>query len=229
MHCATCDTPNESEARFCRACGTSLSAAPAYVISNAPMAGPPCPACRQRNPAGAHYCVYCATQLTSAAPRMAAHSATGSTSAVAQIYAARPMFQAPSLVGGFYLIRAVWFLLIGWWLGLIWTIVAWLFNLTLIGLPVGALMINAIPQIMTLRTKGPALRTVHVGPEGAMVTLRRSQQPLALRAIWFLLVGSWASLLWMLTAWWFCATIILMPIAFWMFDRVPTISTLAAE
>jgi hypothetical protein len=33
----------------------------------------------------------------------------------------------------------------------------------------------------------------------------------------------------MMVGWSLCATILLMPIAFWMFDRVPTITTLAAE
>ncbi len=82
---------------------------------------------------------------------------------------------------------------------------------------------------MTLRPRTPGVRTVQAGPGSPLVAVRQAGQPLVLRALWFLFIGSWASLLWMLTAWCFCATVILMPIAFWMFDRVPTISTLAAE
>ncbi len=55
------------------------------------------------------------------------------------------------------------------------------------------------------------------------------QPALPLRAIWFVLVGWWASLLWMMLAWAFSATLVLMPIGFWMFNRVPTITTLQAE
>jgi uncharacterized membrane protein YccF (DUF307 family) len=117
-------------------------------------------------------------------------------------------------------IRALWFLLIGWWLGLLWTIFAWLFNLTLLGLPVGLMMLHALPKITTLHHQS---RPYHyprpVGP----------QQPLALRAIWFLLIGWWASLIWSMLAWAFSLTWILLPISFWMWNRVPMITTLAAE
>jgi uncharacterized membrane protein YccF (DUF307 family) len=121
---------------------------------------------------------------------------------------------------GNLVVRAIWFVLLGWWLGLLWTIFAWLFNLTLIGLPVGLMMLNAIPKITTLHHQS---RPYHyprpVGP----------QQPLALRAIWFLLIGWWASLVWSIIAWAFSLTLVLMPISFWMWNRVPTITTLAAE
>ena len=231
MHCTTCDTVNEDGARFCRVCGASLVAtSPQYVISNAPMTGPACPTCRQRNPEGARYCVFCATQL---APSMSIAQATQQPAGVVGTPApgytgAQPLqirvAHSPNLI-----IRAIWFFLIGWWLGLLWTLLAWAFNLTIIGLPVGAMMINAIPQIMTLRARTRAFQAVQVGTGGAVVMLQRPELPLPLRALWFLLIGSWASLLWMLAAWWCCATIILMPIAFWMFDRVPTVATLAPE
>jgi uncharacterized membrane protein YccF (DUF307 family) len=128
---------------------------------------------------------------------------------------------------GNLLMRAIWFFLIGWWLGLVWMICAWLFNLTLIGLPVGLMMLNAVPQVMTLRQR--RIRLVQMVPGGQLLAIKRPEHPLALRAIWFLVVGWWGSLIWTLVAWSFCASIILMPIAFWMFDRVPTITTLAAE
>ena len=123
--------------------------------------------------------------------------------------------------GGTLLVRALWFVLIGWWLSLVWTIAAWLFNLTLIGLPVGVMMLNAIPQVTTLQH---AKRHITYSAHPPTV-----EHPLALRALWFILIGWWASLLWMLIAWAFCSTILLMPVAFWMFDRVPTITTLAAD
>ncbi len=49
--------------------------------------------------------------------------------------------------GGVHLLlRAVWFIVIGWWLGLVWTIFAWLFNLSLVFLPVGLWMLNRVPH-----------------------------------------------------------------------------------
>jgi uncharacterized membrane protein YccF (DUF307 family) len=149
----------------------------------------------------------------------------GATSAVSYVHVQPLLIGMPN--GGNLLLRAVWFFLIGWWLGLIWTIFAWMFNLTLIGLPVGLMMLNAIPTVMTLRPRHG--RMTQVLDNGTRVLYQQVQQPLPLRAIWFFLIGWWASLLWMLVAWSLCATILLMPIAFWMFDRVPTITTLAAE
>lgn len=234
MLCTHCDTRNDETARFCRVCGTPLataseqSAAPQrrYTVSNAPMRGPVCPTCAQANPVGARFCVYCAGALSQPTARLA-----GSLQPAYAGGGAMPVMVAPVVLNVTnsvsLLVRAVWFVLIGWWLGLIWTIFAWLFNLTLIGLPVGLLMLHTIPQIMTLRPRsGPRLQVVG---NGSIVVQRPAEHPLPLRAIWFVLVGWWASLLWSLVAWSFCATIILMPIAFWMFDRVPTITTLAAE
>jgi uncharacterized membrane protein YccF (DUF307 family) len=246
MHCNTCDTANEADAKFCRACGAPFgAAAPAYVTSHAPMAGPACPACRQRNPRDARFCVFCATPLVQlaappvpalrtvrlggAAPAMPAPvmSAPVIATATAVAYAHPQPVMAAMPQGTNLLLRAAWFFLIGWWLGLVWTIFAWLFNLTLIGLPVGLMMLNAIPTVMTLRPQhGRVLQMLRTGHQAVY---QKVQQPFLLRAIWFVLIGWWASLLWMLVAWSLCSTILLMPIAFWMFDRVPTITTLAAE
>ena len=260
MLCTRCDTRNEDNARFCRACGIPLVAtSPAHVITDEPMTGPACPACSRLNPAGARYCVYCATPIAADALPTAVpavhrlwQAPSQSGTAGFQGAAGSPGFQAapahavatnavtivnygtPQLIqfgvagsGADLLVRAIWFFFIGWWLGLIWTLFAWLFNLTLIGMPVGAMMLNAIPQVMTLRR--PRTHLVQTGLHGPMVAVYAPQHPLPLRVLWFLLVGWWASLLWMLMAWAFSASLLLMPIAFWMFNRVPTITTLAAE
>jgi uncharacterized membrane protein YccF (DUF307 family) len=51
---------------------------------------------------------------------------------------------------GFFL-RAVYFVLIGWWFGAIWSALAWLLCITVIGIPVGVMMYNRLPAVMTLR------------------------------------------------------------------------------
>jgi uncharacterized membrane protein YccF (DUF307 family) len=239
MLCTTCDTRNDEDARFCRVCGRSLihpaappaTARPVYTVTNAPMTGPACPACTRANPIGARFCVYCATALAQPAampytPVMQPAMAHGPTNVVVNYVTTQPM-QYVVANSGNLLMRAVWFFLIGWWLGLIWTIVAWLFNLTLIGLPVGLMMLHAIPQVMTLQPRSK-LR-VQVAPNGQMLVQQPAEHPLALRALWFLLIGWWASLVWSLIAWAFSLTLFLMPISFWMWNRVPTITTLAAE
>ncbi len=47
--------------------------------------------------------------------------------------------------------RAVWFIFIGWWASGIWLTVAWLLNLSLIGMPFGIKMIKKTPWIVSLK------------------------------------------------------------------------------
>jgi uncharacterized membrane protein YccF (DUF307 family) len=47
-------------------------------------------------------------------------------------------------------IRGIWFIFIGWWLSALWMFVAWLIQLTIIGLPVALLMFNRTPFVASL-------------------------------------------------------------------------------
>lgn len=127
------------------------------------------------------------------------------------------------------LVRLLYLAFVGWWLGLIWTLVAWFLNLTIIGLPLGLAMINRIPYIMTLRPNR-VQTTVEVRDGQTVVKQSAPQQPpFLLRALYFIVIGFWFSLVWMLLAWIF-ATLTLgfgLPLALWMFDRTPAITTLA--
>ena len=127
------------------------------------------------------------------------------------------------------LVRGLYFIFVGSWLGLIWILAAWFFNLTIIGLPLGLAMINRIPQVMTL--KPVRVQTTVEVKDGAPVVRQTSlkQPPFLLRAIYFIAIGFWFSLIWMVLAWIF-TTLTLgfgLPLAFWMFDRVPCVTTLA--
>jgi uncharacterized membrane protein YccF (DUF307 family) len=114
-------------------------------------------------------------------------------------------------------IRALWFVFVGLWAGQVWLLVAWLLNLTLIGLPLGLWMLNQMPQVMTLRQQR---RGLHI-PAG------RSSVSFVVRASYFVLVGWWLSLLWVELAWLASALIIGLPLGFLMFERVGTVATLA--
>ena len=48
------------------------------------------------------------------------------------------------------LLRAIWFVLVGWWLGFIWMYAAWFISLLIITLPIGVWMMNRIGGVMTL-------------------------------------------------------------------------------
>ena len=137
------------------------------------------------------------------------------TVAIVQAKSGNPLF-----------LRIIWFLFIGWWAGFIWAGLAWLLNLTIIGLPLGILMFNRLPAVVTLR-RTEKQTTAEV--EGTQITVREvspEQYPWFVRAIFFALVGWWFSLVWILLAYGLLLTIIGMPLAFIMFDYAAAVTTL---
>jgi uncharacterized membrane protein YccF (DUF307 family) len=126
--------------------------------------------------------------------------------------------------GANLLIRALYFVLVGWWLSGIWAAVAWCLSITIIGLPLGLYMLNRLPQVVTLK---PSRDNLIVTPSGRLVRMEARQRPFLLRALYFVLIGWWFSAVWIVIAWALHATIIGMVIGFWMFDRVPAVITLA--
>lgn len=118
--------------------------------------------------------------------------------------------------------QVLWFAFIGWWLGQIWVGLAWIAMLTIVGIPLGAKMLNSVPTVMALRQ--PPRRVLV--EQGRHVALDTPQRPFIVRALWFVLVGWWLSALWIEVAYALCLTIIGLPLGFWMFDLTPTIATL---
>jgi len=50
-----------------------------------------------------------------------------------------------------FFLRAIYFILAGWWWSLIWLLLAYLVCLTIIGLPLGILMFRLVPAMTTLK------------------------------------------------------------------------------
>ena len=120
------------------------------------------------------------------------------------------------------LIRAAYFLLVGWWLGGVVSGLAWLLVISIIGLPLGIYLINRLPTLMTLR-----LPDEHLAVQGGtIVRSTRRQLPFLVRAIYFLLVGWWLCGLWMSVAYLLMLSVIGIPLAFWMYNRVGAVTTL---
>lgn len=122
------------------------------------------------------------------------------------------------------LLRLLYFVFIGLWLSGIWTAVAWFLCVIIIGLPLGLWMLNRVPQISTLQ---PSSRELTITTDGRIYQTHSEQIPFLIRALYFLLIGWWFSGIWLGLAWLFCSSIIGLPIGFWMYNRVPTIITLA--
>ncbi len=124
--------------------------------------------------------------------------------------------RAPNLI-----LRVIWFILVGWWLGVVLSAVAWFLNATLIGLPVGLWIMNRLPTFITLRPQDQDMWL-----EDGSVIYGKPQRLFPLRAIYFILVGWWFSAVWMAVAYVLVVSIIGIPVAFWMYGRVGAVTTL---
>jgi uncharacterized membrane protein YccF (DUF307 family) len=126
-----------------------------------------------------------------------------------------------------FILRVLWFFLIGWHVTLYWIVAAWVLNLTLVGMPLGLWMLNRVPLVLTLRAlRGYAVAQVR---DGRIVEWRYQGRPqvfFVIRLIYFLLIGWWFSLIWSLLAWLLCVSIIGLPFGVLMFNRLPGVTTL---
>jgi uncharacterized membrane protein YccF (DUF307 family) len=127
------------------------------------------------------------------------------------------------------LVRGLYFLCVGLWLGAIWMVVAWVLNVTIIGLPLGLAMLNRVPQIMTLRPARVQTTVRTVNGAATVYQTPLKQHAFLLRALYFICIGFWFSLVWMIIAWLISGLTLGLglPVAFWMFDRIPQVTTLA--
>lgn len=127
------------------------------------------------------------------------------------------------------LVRGLWFVFVGWWVGQIWIVFAWLAMLTIIGIPVAIWMINRVPAVLTL--KGTTSQTIINVTDTATfieVNARNKTDQLnpLIRIAYFVLIGWWLSGLWIQAAYLAMITIVLIPLSFWMFEKTPVVMTL---
>lgn len=125
------------------------------------------------------------------------------------------------------LVRFIWWLAVGWWASGIAVGLAWLALVTIVGIPLGIWLINHLPSILTLR---PRRRTWMLGQdaEGRTVISERGRPQVSwlIRGVWFVLVGWWASAIWMGLAWLIQLTVLGLPLALLMFNRTPFVASL---
>jgi uncharacterized membrane protein YccF (DUF307 family) len=119
------------------------------------------------------------------------------------------------------LLRVLYFLVLGWWLGLIVTGIAWLCILSVLLLPVGLWLMNRLPVLITLRAQNQGFHM----EDGVLVRGKRQRGFLG-RALYFLLVGWWFSGVWLAMAYLAVISLIGIPLAFWMYGRAGAVTTL---
>lgn len=119
-------------------------------------------------------------------------------------------------------IRAVWFVLVGWWLAAFAILLAYLCLITIIGIPLAFWLFDRVPLALTLkplseRHADEATNTVKHGPD---------EMSLLVRGIYFVFVGWWLTAIWITAAYALFVTIIGIPIGIMMLNVIPTVATL---
>jgi uncharacterized membrane protein YccF (DUF307 family) len=125
------------------------------------------------------------------------------------------------------LIRTLWFVLIGWWLSGIVSVAAWLVGLTVIGLPLTFWIFNRIPTVLTLRPRRTSTTTTI--DEAGNIHIKHADHPQPAfwkRALYFILIGWWFSLIWIVLAWVLTVLLVTIPLAVMMHNRLPAVTTL---
>lgn len=123
---------------------------------------------------------------------------------------------SPSIV-----VRAIWFIAVGWWLAGVLLTTAWLLNITIIGLPIGIKLINYVPKTLTLKnTETGGANSMEIGGSSG------DSPSIALRGLYFILIGWWASGIWTLVSYLLCVSVIGLPLGVKMFNKLPKVVSL---
>ena len=96
-----------------------------------------------------------------------------------------------------FVVRALWFLCIGWWLSAVTILAGSVLAATFFGLPLAFMVFNKLPQVTTLRTR--TLNWTATTENGVTVFRREhhEQYNILLRAVYFYVFGLWAGLVWL--------------------------------
>jgi uncharacterized membrane protein YccF (DUF307 family) len=126
-----------------------------------------------------------------------------------------------------FLLRVIWFLVVGWWASGVAIVVAYALMLTIVLIPLGIWVLHRVPQIQTLRDRTREFETLYSGDGSTQIRQTViAQRPVLIRAIWFVLVGFWLTAIWLSVAWLLSVLILTLPISIIMIDRAPGILTL---
>jgi uncharacterized membrane protein YccF (DUF307 family) len=142
------------------------------------------------------------------------------------VAASGPIVIARRSEGPNLLVRAIWFVFVGWWLTGLVNIAAYLIALTVLGLPVAFMIFNRLPSVLTLRPR--TVQTTHEVADGVTYVTESTvpQRAFWRRSVYFLLVGWWFGAFWSALAWVMCVLILTIPLGVMMYNRLPAVMTL---
>lgn len=238
MACKSCGAQLNGTERFCGSCGTQTSLSPVAVDSTTRAMSPTEPSPTPPNPNRSSSVVPAA----SAERRPVQRNDPGTSESVQ----ASPNVAPPSPVnvsqqtniafvqrnaGPNILVRAIWFVFIGWWLGGWAIFLAYILFLPIITIPLGIGIINRLPQIMTLRPRTTSYSATNTGDTMIIEESTLPQRPWWQRILYLLLIGWWFGAIWITAAWLVGILSVFtlgltLPIAFWMFERAGAVTSL---
>lgn len=133
-----------------------------------------------------------------------------------------------------FLVRALYFIFIGYWFGFFWLNLGFFLCALIITLPLGLMMLNRLPQVMTLKPAGTStnVNVTTVANAGGVTNVVQvnvggtQQVNMLIRAIYFLFVGWWAGYIWACIGYLLCCLIVTIPVGVMVFDRLPAVLTL---
>jgi len=125
-----------------------------------------------------------------------------------------------------FLMRALYFVFIGWWAGFWWLQFGYLLCLFVVTLPLGLVMLNRLPQVLTLRPNNQQVNVTVAGNVTSINVGGVQQQSFLIRALYYVFIGSWLGYLWASVGYALCLTILGMPLGLIMLNRLPMVLTL---
>ncbi len=117
--------------------------------------------------------------------------------------------------------RIVYFIAIGWWFGLLMSLAGYLLCASIIGLPLGVILLNRLPTYVYLAEPG---EPCELGYSHRHI---RDELPFLLRVLWFFAVGWALGFLAIAVGYGLTLTIIGIPIGVYILSRVPLVTTLS--
>jgi uncharacterized membrane protein YccF (DUF307 family) len=125
-----------------------------------------------------------------------------------------------------FIVRALWFLLVGWWLSYVVIALGYLLILFIITAPIGVKVLNVVPQALTLRQRTRDFDIVELGSVTSIQYGHVAQRPFWQRALYFIFIGWWFGAIWATVGWLFCVLILTFPLGVWMLNRIGAVISL---